>query len=138
MQSHAIDPIKISKGDKKLSVLATLCESCFEEGEKRNTTSTEKDDDLLKMPNLNLEAKPEHIFHGIGKIALNNQDEMFDEEGTPIDAEVTIVIKLNKNSNSNTVVKKFFLDNLENLEEGLKQNLANFENFQEGLKQKHE
>lgn len=47
---------------------------------------------------------------------------MYDEEGTPIDAEITITIKVNKNSNSTVVVKKLLMDNLENLQVGLKEN----------------
>lgn len=135
VQSHAIDPIKILKDDKKLSVLTTICESCFLEGEKRNTTSTEEDNGAIRIPNLNLERKP--IFHGIGKIAFKNEEEMFDEEGTPIDAEVTIVIKLNQNSNSNKVVKKLILGNFENIEKNLKQDFANLVNLKE-MKEKHE
>lgn len=135
VQSHAIDPIKILKDDKKLSVLATICESCFLEGEKKNTTNTEEDNGAPRLPNLNLEGKP--IFHGIGKIAFKNEEAMYDEEGTPIDAEVTIVIKLNQNSNSNKVVKKLLLDNLENIEENLKQDFAHLVNLKD-IKEKHE
>lgn len=83
-------------------------------------TSTEENSSLV-TPNLNLQLKPEPIFYGLGKIALNHEEEMFDEEGTPIDAEVTIVIKLNKNSNGTAVVKKLLLDNLENLQMDLKE-----------------
>lgn len=120
MQSHAIDPTKIMKDANNLGTLATLCESCYKENNIKNLTSTEEDTSMVP-PNLNLGTKTEQIFRGIGKIALDDKAEMFDEEGIPIDAEVTIIIKINKNSNSTVTLKKILLENLEDLQVGLKQ-----------------
>lgn len=112
--SHAIDTANILIATKKLNALAAACKSCFKEGaDNKNLTTAE---DTSEAANLTIEENAERIFTGVGKLALNNEEEVFDEEGTPIDAEVTIIIKVNKNSNSTVVVKKLLLENLGNLQ----------------------
>lgn len=115
--SHVIDTSQILKNAKKLNVLSAICGSCFtREVAKRNTTIADGEDKQSAAPNLTIEGNEEHLFRGTGAIALDTKDEIYDEEGTPIDAEVTIVIKVNKNSNSTVILKKLLLDKLKDLQ----------------------
>lgn len=108
---------------KKLNILAATCKSCFtEETNKKNATTTTENESTPAATNLTIEDEIEPIFKGVGKVALKNEEEMYDDEGTPIDAEITIIIKVNKNSNNTVVVKKLLLDNLGNLQLGLGEN----------------
>lgn len=101
----------------KLGVLATLCETCFLDNDGKNLTSTEKEN-TLTLPNL----FPQHSIRGFGKITMNSEEEMYDKEGTPIDAEVTIIVKVNKNIiNNSTVAKKLLMDKLDTLAQNLKE-----------------